>query len=254
MTNDKKIQDIENKLLDIEKDMYPDNLAKLVDSSYMFSINQIRAFLQLLAFLMAVIMVFAAYIGFLGFGTLSDINDDAKRIEKIRQELDNASRSIIEDQALLDKSTERINKMIQSGQERLTKLSETITAKQTIMTINIEAVEKELYDIEKEAESQFNYLHSNKTRMENEIKAVLNDLAKSSETIQSDFVNIQSDFANIQSSYEKIKKVQLDVNHTLKVQLEYLDKTFKFIDNKIEGKVDGKIPEPPENISITITP
>jgi len=62
----------------------PDALAKRIDSSYL-SVNNLRAFLQILSLVMTVFVAGAISLGFVGFQNIQKIQDDAKRTEAVRQ-------------------------------------------------------------------------------------------------------------------------------------------------------------------------
>jgi hypothetical protein len=79
-----QVSEMQGEISALRAQLAPDALAKRIDSSYL-SVNNLRAFLQILSLVMTVFVAGAISLGFVGFQNIQKIQDDAKRTEAVRQ-------------------------------------------------------------------------------------------------------------------------------------------------------------------------
>lgn len=80
----RRLASLEEQLGRLDKRTTPNELAKAIDSSYL-SINNLRAFLQILSLVMTVFLAGAISLGYLGIQNIQKIQEEARKTELIRQ-------------------------------------------------------------------------------------------------------------------------------------------------------------------------
>ena len=89
-----KIQNLEDEILSLKRQLQPNALAKNIDDSQLFSINHIRTYLQILALILTIFLAGFGIIGWLSFSSMSDIRKIHKEIENVSIDVDDEIKKV----------------------------------------------------------------------------------------------------------------------------------------------------------------
>src|SRR5919106_4047771 len=88
-----EVEQLQGEIEQLKIQTKPDSLAKTLDSSYL-SINNLRAFLQILSLILTVFLAGAVYFGFVGLANIFSIREEADKVKDIRESVSYAVESI----------------------------------------------------------------------------------------------------------------------------------------------------------------
>ena len=124
MTNDTKKNDgghvevLKGELEDIKKRLEPDEIAKAIDRSYL-SINNIRAFLQILSIILTIFLAGAVYFGIIGFQNILKVQEKVQTISKLENEVRTIRENVQDISELFNKIAIKDHELLNAREQQL---------------------------------------------------------------------------------------------------------------------------------------
>ena len=139
------IAEIQQELASLRKMLKPDELAKLIDRSYL-SVNNLRAFLQILSIVITIFVAGAVYFGSVGVTSILRLQEEAEKVTQSREKVVAAEEEINKKIASFDIAQKDLRSRIDNEVNELRQKTDTQIAE---LSNKIQRVESQLREISK---------------------------------------------------------------------------------------------------------
>ena len=142
-----EVKQLRGEIEHLKTQIKPDALAKILDSSYL-SINNLRAFLQILSVILTIFLGGAVAFGYVGLTNISSIREEADKVRSTRKSVDHVAGSIFATEQDIKLRIDSLQRSFQETNEAIQHESKkAIDALRTQLENQLEANEKKIAQV-----------------------------------------------------------------------------------------------------------